>query len=161
MCRNCGHSWDQGALPFAEPEFGVEGGVGRVTLRTSVTFARSCTGSEPTYSTVSSVAGGGSRPGCPPTPRSRPLRRAGHHRGPPRAPPPGPSAAAATELLRGSGRASETIILITFDTDDHVLRAAAGASGFVLKDTPPADIVQAVRRVAAGELILSPAVTAG
>ncbi|HEY2765866.1 MAG TPA: response regulator transcription factor [Pseudonocardiaceae bacterium] len=66
----------------------------------------------------------------------------------------------ATEILRRRPRAPEIIILTTFDTDDHVLRALrAGASGFVLKDTPPAEIVQAVRRVAAGEPILSPTVT--
>ena len=52
------------------------------------------------------------------------------------------------------------IVLTTFDADDHVLAALrAGASGFLLKDTPPADIVDAVRRVAAGEPILSAAVT--
>ncbi|MGH3796249.1 MAG: response regulator transcription factor [Pseudonocardiaceae bacterium] len=66
----------------------------------------------------------------------------------------------ATELLRRRQPAPEVIILTTFDTDEHVLRALrAGASGFVLKDTPPAQIVQAVRRVAAGEPILSPTVT--
>lgn len=52
------------------------------------------------------------------------------------------------------------IVLTTFDTDDDVVRAlAAGASGFLLKDTPPADIVAAVRKVADGEPILSPSVT--
>ena len=51
-------------------------------------------------------------------------------------------------------------MLTTFDADEHVLGALrAGASGFLLKDTPPADIVDAVRRVAAGEPILSAAVT--
>ena len=52
------------------------------------------------------------------------------------------------------------IILTTFDADDHVLRALrAGASGFLLKDTPLAEIVRAVRTVAAGDPMLSPAVT--
>jgi DNA-binding NarL/FixJ family response regulator len=52
------------------------------------------------------------------------------------------------------------IILTTFDADEHVLRALrAGAAGFVLKDTPPAEIVEAVRRVAQGQPVLSPAVT--
>jgi DNA-binding NarL/FixJ family response regulator len=66
----------------------------------------------------------------------------------------------ATERLRALDGAPEVVILTTFDADEHVLRAMrAGASGFLLKDTPPADIVDAVRRVAAGDPILSPAVT--
>ncbi|MBM7788927.1 response regulator [Tenggerimyces flavus] len=68
---------------------------------------------------------------------------------------------AATETLRARPSAPEVIVLTTFDADEHVLRALrAGASGFVLKDTPPAEIVEAVRRVAAGQPVLSPAVTA-
>ena len=56
---------------------------------------------------------------------------------------------AATEALRARRHAPEVIILTTFDADEHVLRALrAGAAGFVLKDTPPAEIVDAVRRVA-------------
>ena len=56
--------------------------------------------------------------------------------------------------------APEVIVLTTFEADDYVLRALrAGASGFLLKDTPPADIVRAVRTVAAGEPILSPTIT--
>jgi len=52
------------------------------------------------------------------------------------------------------------IVLTTFDADEHVVRAlAAGASGFLLKDTPPSQIVDAVRKVALGEPILSPSVT--
>ncbi|MGK5627693.1 response regulator transcription factor [Streptomyces sp. URMC 123] len=67
---------------------------------------------------------------------------------------------AATEALRCRPGAPEVLVLTTFDTDEHVLRALrAGAAGFVLKDTPPADIVAAVRSVAAGEPVLSPAVT--
>ena len=51
----------------------------------------------------------------------------------------------------------EVLVLTTFDADEQVLRALrAGAGGFLLKDTPPAEIVQAVRRVAAGEAMLSP-----
>src|ERR1700722_15871340 len=54
----------------------------------------------------------------------------------------------------------EVIILTPFDADEHVLRALrAGASGFLLKDTPPAGIVGAIRAVAAGEPILSPTIT--
>ena len=67
---------------------------------------------------------------------------------------------AATELLRAHDNAPEVIVLTTFEADDDVLRALrAGASGFLLKDTPPADIVRAVRAVAAGEPMLSPTIT--
>ncbi|PSK98702.1 LuxR family two component transcriptional regulator [Haloactinopolyspora alba] len=67
---------------------------------------------------------------------------------------------AATETLRRRGDPPEIVILTTFDTDEHVLRALrAGATGFLLKDTPPAEIVTAVRRAATGEPILSPSVT--
>ncbi|MEV7415308.1 response regulator transcription factor [Streptomyces sp. NPDC089919] len=52
------------------------------------------------------------------------------------------------------------LMLTTFDIDDYVYDAlAAGASGFLLKDAPPADLVQAVRVVAAGEALLAPRVT--
>jgi DNA-binding NarL/FixJ family response regulator len=67
---------------------------------------------------------------------------------------------AATEQLRARADAPQVIVLTTFDADDQVLRALrAGASGFLLKDTPPAEIVRAVRLVAAGEAMLSPTVT--
>ncbi|MFE6226964.1 response regulator [Streptomyces sp. NPDC057854] len=66
----------------------------------------------------------------------------------------------ATERLRARPGAPEVIVLTTFHADEQVLRALrAGAAGFVLKDTPPAEIVAAVRRVAAGDPVLSPAVT--
>ncbi|MCA2201461.1 response regulator transcription factor [Streptomyces sp. SMS_SU21] len=66
----------------------------------------------------------------------------------------------ATEALRGRDDAPQIVVLTTFHADDQVLRALrAGAAGFVLKDTPPAEIVAAVRRVAAGDPVLSPAVT--
>ncbi|TVL92847.1 response regulator transcription factor [Streptomyces sp. SAJ15] len=66
----------------------------------------------------------------------------------------------ATERLRRRERAPEVVILTTFNADEHVLRALrAGAAGFVLKDTPPAEIVAAVRRVATGDPVLSPTVT--
>ncbi len=65
----------------------------------------------------------------------------------------------ATERLRARPAAPEIVILTTFDTDDHVLRAMrAGASGFLLKHTPPAEILRAIRLVAAGEPMLSPTV---
>ena len=73
---------------------------------------------------------------------------------------PGMDGLAATELLRAQAEAPEVIVLTTFEADDYVLRALrAGASGFLLKDTPPADIVRAVRAVAAGEPMLSPTIT--
>ncbi|EFG10087.1 response regulator transcription factor [Streptomyces clavuligerus] len=66
----------------------------------------------------------------------------------------------ATERLRARPGAPEVVVLTTFHADEQVLRALrAGAAGFVLKDTPPAEIVDAVRRVAAGDPVLSPAVT--
>jgi len=67
---------------------------------------------------------------------------------------------AATELLRAQDDPPEVIVLTTFEADDYVLRALrAGASGFLLKDTPPSDLVRAVRVIAAGDPMLSPAVT--
>jgi DNA-binding NarL/FixJ family response regulator len=66
---------------------------------------------------------------------------------------------AATELLRTRPDPPEVIVLTTFHADEYVLRALrAGASGFVLKDTRPEEILGAVLRVAAGEPILSPQV---
>ncbi|MFJ2420073.1 response regulator [Streptomyces brevispora] len=66
----------------------------------------------------------------------------------------------ATEALRSRPDAPEIVLLTTFHADEQVLRAIrAGAAGFVLKDTPPAQIVDSVRRVAAGDPVLSPAVT--
>jgi DNA-binding NarL/FixJ family response regulator len=59
----------------------------------------------------------------------------------------------------GSGR-PKVLILTTFDLDDYVFGALrAGASGFVLKDAPAADLVHAVRVVAGGEALLAPSVT--
>jgi DNA-binding NarL/FixJ family response regulator len=70
----------------------------------------------------------------------------------------------ATRRLRGSTSGGptppEVIVLTTFDADENVLGALrAGASGFLLKDAPPTEIADAIRRVAAGDPILSPAVT--
>ena len=67
---------------------------------------------------------------------------------------------AATEALRGLDHPPHVIVLTTFDADDMVLRALrAGASGFLLKDTPPPEIVRAIELVAAGEAMLSPTIT--
>jgi DNA-binding NarL/FixJ family response regulator len=66
----------------------------------------------------------------------------------------------ATTALVARADPPKVIVLTTFDADEYVLRAlAAGASGFLLKDTAPEDIVEAVHKVAAGEPILSPSVT--
>ena len=65
----------------------------------------------------------------------------------------------ALSRLRSRPRPPEVIVLTTFDTDEHVLRALrAGAGGFLLKHTPPDEIARAVRRVAAGEPMMSPEV---
>ena len=54
----------------------------------------------------------------------------------------------------------KVIILTTFESDEYVYQAIrAGASGFLVKDTEPADLIQAVRVVARGEALLSPSVT--
>ncbi|MFF7678850.1 response regulator [Actinacidiphila glaucinigra] len=64
----------------------------------------------------------------------------------------------ATAELRRGPRPPEVLILTTFTTDGYVLEALrAGAAGYVLKHTPPAQIVAAVRNVVAGEPVLSPA----
>jgi DNA-binding NarL/FixJ family response regulator len=64
---------------------------------------------------------------------------------------------AATEQLRARREPPEVIILTTFDTDRHIrLALRAGASGFLLKHTPPERIAHAIRQVAAGEPMLSP-----
>ena len=66
-----------------------------------------------------------------------------------------------TKALTARADPARVIMLTTFDTDELVLTALRhGAVGFLLKDTPPADLVDAVHRVAAGEPILSPSVTA-
>lgn len=66
---------------------------------------------------------------------------------------------AATEALRRDGPAPAIIVLTTFDTDENLLGALRlGANGFLLKDIAPTEILNAVRRAAAGESILAPAV---
>lgn len=67
---------------------------------------------------------------------------------------------AATAEVLGLPDPPRVIVLTTFDADEYVVRAlAAGATGFLLKDTPPADIVAAIGKVMAGEPMLSPAIT--
>ena len=66
----------------------------------------------------------------------------------------------ATRELHARPEPPRVIVLTTFDADDYVFGAlAAGADGFLLKDTPPAEIVAAIRKVSAGEPMLSPSVT--
>lgn len=66
----------------------------------------------------------------------------------------------ATKALHERPSPPSVVVLTTFDADDHVVRAiAAGADGFLLKDTPPGDIVSAIRTVAAGDAMLSPSAT--
>jgi DNA-binding NarL/FixJ family response regulator len=73
---------------------------------------------------------------------------------------PGMSGLEATRVLHSRPDPPRVIVLTTFDADDYVLGAiAAGADGFLLKDTPPAEIVAAIRKVAEGEAMLSPSVT--
>jgi DNA-binding NarL/FixJ family response regulator len=66
----------------------------------------------------------------------------------------------AAGLLAGQPSPPAVLMLTTFDADELVLRALrAGAAGFLLKDTPPAEIVRAIELVHAGDSMLSPAVT--
>ena len=66
----------------------------------------------------------------------------------------------ATRELNSGPEPPRIIMLTTFDADEHVFGALeAGADGFLLKDTPPAEIVAAIRRVASGDPMLSPSVT--
>jgi len=72
--------------------------------------------------------------------------------------PGGDGITATAELLRVSRR-SRVLVLTTFDVDDYVLEALrAGASGFLLKTTPPRDLISAVKACARGETALAPTV---
>jgi DNA-binding NarL/FixJ family response regulator len=75
---------------------------------------------------------------------------------------PGVDGLAATRQIAGDDRLASVrvVILTTFDLDEYVFEALrAGASGFLVKDTEPAELVQAVRVVARGDALLSPSVT--
>src|SRR5690348_15845052 len=66
----------------------------------------------------------------------------------------------ATRRLAAGDRSPRVLILTTFDLDDYVYEALrAGASGFLLEDVRASDLCQAVRTIAAGEALLSPAIT--
>ena len=67
---------------------------------------------------------------------------------------------ATRRLTKAEGEAPRVLILTTFDLDEYVYEALqAGASGFLLKDTPPEQLVQAIRVVASGDALLAPSVT--
>jgi DNA-binding NarL/FixJ family response regulator len=75
---------------------------------------------------------------------------------------PGMDGLAATKVIAGDGRlaAVRVVILTTFDLDEYVFEAICnGASGFLVKDTEPGELIRAVRVVAAGSALLSPGVT--
>ena len=61
--------------------------------------------------------------------------------------------------LQAAGSDAKVIVLTTFDTDSDIIRAVeAGATGYLLKDTPRADLIQAIRAAARGETVLAPVV---
>ena len=67
---------------------------------------------------------------------------------------------ATRKLLERNDTGARILILTTFDLDEYVYEALrAGASGFLLKDTPPEELVESIRTVAAGDALLSPGVT--
>jgi DNA-binding NarL/FixJ family response regulator len=75
---------------------------------------------------------------------------------------PGLDGLAATRAIAGDERLDDVrvVILTTFGLDEYVFEAIrSGAAGFLVKDTEPAELIQAVRVVAAGDALLSPAIT--
>jgi DNA-binding NarL/FixJ family response regulator len=73
---------------------------------------------------------------------------------------PGLDGLQATRRILESDNRARILILTTFDLDEYVYEAlSAGASGFVLKDDPPEQLIAAVRTVAAGDALLSPSIT--
>jgi DNA-binding NarL/FixJ family response regulator len=73
---------------------------------------------------------------------------------------PGTDGVTATAAIRAAMTTPRVVALTTFDADELVRQAiTAGAAGYLVKDTPPAEIINAVRAVAAGQGVLSPAVT--
>jgi DNA-binding NarL/FixJ family response regulator len=67
---------------------------------------------------------------------------------------------ATRRILAADDNAARVLVLTTFDLDEYVYEALrAGASGFVLKDDPPEQLIAAIRTVAAGDALLSPAIT--
>ena len=110
-------------------------------------------GGAPDIEVVGQAVDGARRSRCRPSAPTR--RRADGH------PDAAPERLEATELIGAWPDPPKVIVLTTFDADDYVARAlGAGASGFLLKDTAPAAIIDAIRRVADGDPMLSPSVTA-
>jgi DNA-binding NarL/FixJ family response regulator len=73
---------------------------------------------------------------------------------------PGMDGIAATAAITAAGPASRVLILTTFDLDQYVFAGLkAGASGFLLKDAPPGELLSAVRTIAAGDAVLAPSAT--
>ena len=73
---------------------------------------------------------------------------------------PGMDGLEATRRIVSSGSSSRIVVLTTYDADDSVFAALrAGASGFLLKDARPAELVEAVRVVARGDALLAPSIT--
>jgi DNA-binding NarL/FixJ family response regulator len=73
---------------------------------------------------------------------------------------PGMDGVEATRRIVEAGSASRVIILTTFDVDEYAYAALrAGASGFLLKDAPPADLLSAIRAVASGDAVVAPSTT--
>jgi DNA-binding NarL/FixJ family response regulator len=73
---------------------------------------------------------------------------------------PGMNGVEATRHIVESGGRSRVIILTTFDLDEYAYAALrAGASGFLLKDAPPADLLSAIRAVASGDAVVAPSTT--
>jgi DNA-binding NarL/FixJ family response regulator len=73
---------------------------------------------------------------------------------------PGMDGIEATRRIVGSASATRVLILTTFDLDEYAYAGLrAGASGFLLKDVPPGDLLSAIRAVASGDAVVAPAVT--
>jgi len=73
---------------------------------------------------------------------------------------PGVDGIEATRRLTAAGTASRVLILTTFDLDEYAYEGLrAGASGFLLKDVPPPDLLSAIRAVASGDAVVAPSVT--
>jgi DNA-binding NarL/FixJ family response regulator len=73
---------------------------------------------------------------------------------------PGLDGVEATRILAAEDRTTKILILTTFDIDEYVIEAIrAGASGFLLKDVRPSDLIEAIRIVARGDALLAPSVT--
>jgi len=74
---------------------------------------------------------------------------------------PGVDGASATASIVAAGHGTRVLVLTTYETDEHILAAIeAGASGYLLKAAPQAEILAGIRAVAAGETVLAPSIAA-